>query len=62
VLMRGGDATAALRELLVRQRADPCRPVPAESVIDAKYPGGLAALARDWTAFLRDPPASVRAY
>jgi len=62
VLMRGGDATLALRELLVRQRADPCRPVPAEDVIDAKYPGGLAALARDWTAFLRDPPASVRAY
>ncbi|MET0230534.1 MAG: DUF4124 domain-containing protein [Rhodanobacteraceae bacterium] len=62
VLMQGGDATAALRELLVRQRADPCRPVPAESVIDEKYPGGLAALARDWTAFLRDPPASVRAY
>lgn len=62
VLMRGGEATAALRELLVRQRADPCRPVPAETVIDAKYPGGLAALARDWTAFLRDPPASIRAY
>jgi hypothetical protein len=62
VLMRGGEATAALRELLVRQRADPCVPVPAEAVIDAKYPGGLAALARDWSAFLRDPPASVRAY
>jgi hypothetical protein len=62
VLMRGGDATLALRELLVRQRAEPCVPVPAERVIEAKYPGGLTALARDWAAFLRDPPASVRAY
>jgi len=62
VLMRGGDATLALRELLVRQRADPCVPVPAETVIDEKYPGGLAALARDWTAFLHDAPASIRAY
>ena len=62
VLMRGGDATLALRELLVRQRADPCFPLAAEAVIDAKYPGGLAGLARDWTAFLRDPPATVRAY
>jgi uncharacterized protein DUF4124 len=62
VLMRGGEATAALRELLVRQRAEPCVPVPAETVLDARYPGGLAALARDWTALLRDPAVSIRAY
>lgn len=62
VLMRGGEATAALHDVLVRQRAEPCVPVPAETVIDARYPGGLAALARDWAALLREPPASVRAY
>jgi uncharacterized protein DUF4124 len=62
VLMRGGEATAALHDVLVRQRADPCVPVQAETLIDARYPGGLAALTRDWVGLLRDPPASVRAY
>ena len=62
VLMRGGEATAALHEVLVHQREDPCVPVRAETVIDARYPGGLAVLARDWATQLREPPASVRSY
>ena len=62
VLMRGSAETAALHEVLVRQRAEPCVPVEAEKVLDERYPGGLAALARDWAASLREPPASVRAY
>ena len=62
VLMRGAEGTAALHEVLARQRAEPCVPVPVEAVLDARYPGGLAALAADWAALLRDPQASVRAY
>lgn len=62
VLMQGGPRTAALREVLVRQQAEPCVPVAAETILDRTYPGGLAALASDWAGFLRDPPAGVRAY
>jgi hypothetical protein len=62
VLMRGGEATAALRAVLAAQRAEPCVAVAPETVLGTRYPGGLAALAADWAAFLRDPPHSVRAY
>ncbi|HSS07556.1 MAG TPA: DUF4124 domain-containing protein [Rhodanobacteraceae bacterium] len=62
VLMRGGEATAALHDVLAGQRQEPCVPVRVEAVIDARYPGGLAGLAHDWAALLREPPASVRAY
>ena len=62
VLMRGAEGTAALHEVLARQRAEPCVPVPAETVLDSRYPGGLAALAFDWAALLRDPAASIRTY
>jgi hypothetical protein len=62
VLMRGGEATAALRAVLAAQRAEPCVALAPETLLEARYPGGLAALATDWAAFLRDPPQSVRAY
>ncbi|HVV96316.1 MAG TPA: DUF4124 domain-containing protein [Rhodanobacteraceae bacterium] len=62
VLMRGGEATAALRAVLAAQRAQPCIAIAPETVLADRYPGGLAGLAADWAAFLRDPPRSVRAY
>jgi hypothetical protein len=62
VLMRGGEATGALRAVLAAQRAEPCVALAPETLLEARYPGGLAALAADWAAFLRDPPRSVRAY
>jgi hypothetical protein len=62
LLMRDAGGTAALHDVLVRQREDPCEPVRAEQILDARYPGGLRALAAGWAAFLRDPPLSVRAY
>jgi hypothetical protein len=62
VLMRDPERTEALHEVLTRQRAEPCVPVSVEAVLDERYPGGLEALAGDWTAFLRDAPATVRAY
>jgi len=62
VLMQSPAGTAALHETLARQRAAPCAPIAAETILDQRYPGGLAALAADWAGFLRDPPAVVRAY
>lgn len=62
VLMRDAPGRAALTELLARQRADPCRTVAAERVLEERYPGGLAGLARAWSVFLRNPPDDVRAY
>jgi hypothetical protein len=60
--MRGGEATAALRAVLAAQRAQPCIAIAPETVLADRYPGGLAGLAADWAAFLRDPPRSVWAY
>lgn len=62
VLLSDPGGIAALHEVLARQHADPCTPVAAETVLDQRYPGGLAALATQWARFLHDPPASVRAY
>jgi hypothetical protein len=62
VLMRGGEATGALRAVLAAERESPCVAVAPETLLEARYPGGLAALAANWAAFLRDPPDSVRAY
>jgi hypothetical protein len=61
-LLQNPDGTAALHEVLARQKADPCVPVAAEAILEARYPGGLNGLAADWARFLRDPPASVRTY
>ncbi len=62
VLMRDAAGQAALRAVLDAQAAAPCVAVAAETILDAKYPGGLARLAGEWLAFLRDPPTDVRAY
>ncbi|HJT99477.1 MAG TPA: hypothetical protein VJ696_14260, partial [Rhodanobacteraceae bacterium] len=61
-LMQGAAPIAALHDVLARQRAEPCRPIAAESVLEARYPGGLRALAGDWAAFMRNVPATVRTY
>ncbi|MBK7011310.1 MAG: hypothetical protein IPH43_00355 [Xanthomonadales bacterium] len=52
----------ALSAVLAAQRAQPCLPVRAELTLDSSYPGGLAALARDWTSWLNDPPRSIRSW
>lgn len=62
VLMNGNDGRAALAAVLAAQRADSCRPVDAANLLDARYPGGLAALASDWAHWLRDPPPTVHAF
>jgi uncharacterized protein DUF4124 len=61
-LLSSPEGTAALHEVLARQKADPCVPVLAEGILEARYPGGLKALAADWASFLHDPPAAVRTY
>ncbi|MBO9663089.1 DUF4124 domain-containing protein [Dokdonella sp.] len=62
VLMRDAPGRAALADVLARQRADPCRAVAAERILDERYPGGLSALAGAWSGFMRDPPGDIRAY
>lgn len=62
LLMHGADGRAMLAAILAAQRADPCRPVVAETLLDTRYRGGLAGLAAAWTAFMRDPPADIQAY
>ena len=62
LLMEQAPGQRALAEILGLQRRQPCQPVAAESVLQAKYPGGLKALAQDWAAWLRDPPRTVRSY
>lgn len=62
LLLSNPEGAAALHDVLARQKADPCVPVPAEAILEARYPGGLGALAADWGRFLRDPPVAVRTY
>jgi len=62
LLLSTPEGAAALHEVLARQKADPCTPVAAETILEARYPGGLGVLAADWARFLRDPPAAVRTY
>lgn len=62
MLMRSGEGRAALAATLRAQREDPCTPVAIEHVLARRYPGGLARLAGDWAAFMRDPPAGVQSY
>ncbi|HEU4664816.1 MAG TPA: hypothetical protein VFS55_12385, partial [Dokdonella sp.] len=61
-LMRDREGRLALQRVLAEQAAAPCVPVAAERTLDAHYPGGLARLAADWAAFMRDPPNDIRAY
>ncbi len=62
MLMDTVPGRAALSAVLAAQRTQPCLPVKAELVLDARYPGGLAALARDWVAWLGNPPRSVHSW
>lgn len=62
LLMRDRAGQAALAGTLTAQAMSPCEPVAAEKVLDAGYPGGLPELARQWTAFMRDPPREIRSY
>jgi len=61
LLMRDADGRAALAAVLAAQHAQPCRMIAAETLL-ARFPGGLAGLARAWSGFMRDPPTDVRAY
>ena len=62
LLMGDAQGRAALAGVLAAQRAEPCRPVAAEQVLDEAFPGGLAALARAWNGFMQAPPDTVRTY
>ena len=62
LLMRDRAGQSALAGVLAAQAMSPCEPVAAEKVFDAGYPGGLPGLARQWTAFMRDPPRDIRSY
>ena len=62
LLMQGGEGRAALGAVLAAQRADPCRPIAAERVLDTHYRGGLPALATAWAGFMRAPPQLVQAW
>ena len=62
LLMGSGEGRATLSALLAEQAHAPCIAIAAERSLDAGYPGGLAALATAWSAFMRDPPTEVRSY
>jgi hypothetical protein len=62
LLMRDRAGQSALEGVLTAQALSPCVPVAAEKVLDAGYSGGLSGLAREWTAFMHDPPRDIRSY
>jgi hypothetical protein len=62
LLMQGASERAALAAVLADQRADPCKPVAAERILDQRYRGGLQALSGAWADFMRNPPAGIQAY
>lgn len=62
MMMGQPQGRTALTALLAAQRADSCRSVDVAKVLETSYPGGLAALAADWSRWLRDPPPTVLAY
>ncbi len=62
LLMQSVEGRASLSAVLVAEQADPCVPAAAEKILQQKYPGGLAALADAWTAFMRKPPDGIQAY
>ena len=61
-LMERREGRLALGAVLAAQRADSCQPVDAGRLLDGHYPGGLIALAGDWSRWLRDPPSTVHAF
>ena len=60
--MERREGRVALGAVLAAQRADSCQPVDAGRLLDGHYPGGLIALAGDWSRWLRDPPSTVHAF
>lgn len=61
-LMQDASGRVALADLLARQYAEPCTPVPAETVLGQAYPGGLSQLAGDWQRWMQGAPVSVHAF
>lgn len=61
-LMSTGAGQRALSRVLAAQRAQACDPVDAAALLHDAYPGGLAALARDWAASLRSPSRVTHSY
>ncbi|MEO7326369.1 MAG: DUF4124 domain-containing protein [Dokdonella sp.] len=62
LLMQSAGSRAVLAAVLAEQRADPCRPVASERILEQRYPGGLRALSGAWAGFMRNPPAGSQAY
>lgn len=62
LLMQDKPGRDTLAAVLAAQRAEPCRPVAVERVLDARYAGGLSALAAKWAQFMRAPSTAVQAY
>ena len=62
MLMAQPVGRSALAAVLAAQRADSCVPVDVGRLLDARYPGGLARVAEDWSRWLRDPPSTVHAF
>lgn len=62
LLMQSAAPRAVLAAVLAGQRADPCRPVASERILEQRYPGGLHALSGAWADFMRNPPSGSHAY
>ena len=62
MLMQTPAGRTALSAVLDAQREHPCIPVESERILDARYPGGLAAMALAWAGWLNNPPSSVQAF
>lgn len=62
MLMGSGSGRATLAGLLAAQAARPCDAVASERWFAQHHRGGLATLAREWVAFMRNPPDGVRTY
>lgn len=62
LLMQDKPGRETLAAVLAAQRAEPCQPVAVERVLDARYAGGLTALAPKWAQFMRTPSTAVQAY
>ena len=62
LLMQSATSRVALAAVLAEQRANPCRPVASERILEQRYPGGLHALSSAWAGFMRSPPGGSQAY
>jgi hypothetical protein len=62
VLMGTPAGRNGLSAVLSAQRGNPCLAVDVARLLEESYPGGLRALAVDWSRWIRDPPATVQAF